>query len=334
MSRAIAVLIALAVCAVPLRAVSECKLARIAQWTVQPQSGSLVVEGVINGQKLGVLLDTGARSSYLLRGAANRLGITRYDATGWRAYGLGGETYAEYATLVEFKLGQATKHNWRVLVVGERDQWGDIGFLLGYDFFEQIDVEFDLANSAVRLHKPQECGDAPLAYWARDTLDVVKLDVDNVKPAIRLPVKLNGKSLIAELDSGTSRSLVSRLVAAQLGVTPNTPGTRAAGTIGGIGAGQPETWIGAFESFAIGGEIIRNPDIMFTDLQADMGAETGTRITTRHEIADMLLGLDFLRAHRVYVAHSQGKLYFTYSGGPVFSTPPRELAKPAPKPDI
>jgi len=48
----------------------------------------------------------------------------------------------------------------------------------------------------------------------------------------------------------------------------------------------------------------------------------------------MLLGLDFLRAHRVYVAHSQGKLYFTYSGGPVFSAPSRAAAKPAPKPDI
>ena len=39
-------------------------------------------------------------------------------------------------------------------------------------------------------------------------------------------------------------------------------------------------------------------------------------------------------AHRVYVAHSQGKLYFTYGGGPVFTTPPREPAKPAAKRDI
>ena len=51
----------------------------------------------------------------------------------------------------------------------------------------------------------------------------------------------------------------------------------------------------------------------------------------------MLLGADFLRAHRVLVAHSQRKMYFTYEGGPVFQpraaearrgTPP-ESAKPA-----
>jgi tetratricopeptide (TPR) repeat protein len=35
----------------------------------------------------------------------------------------------------------------------------------------------------------------------------------------------------------------------------------------------------------------------------------------------MLLGADFLRAHRVLVAHSQGKMYFTYAGGPVFRRP-------------
>jgi hypothetical protein len=32
----------------------------------------------------------------------------------------------------------------------------------------------------------------------------------------------------------------------------------------------------------------------------------------------MLLGVDFLKAHRVFVAHSQRKIYFTYVGGPIF----------------
>ena len=334
MSRAISVLIALALCAVPMPADAGCTLAKVAEWTVQPQTGRLIIDGAINGQRVGVLLDTGARGSAVMRATANRLGLTRHEALGYRVYGIGGETHAEYVEIDEFKLGKGVRRNWRVMVVGEYDWGREFDLLLGYDFFEQWDVEFDLANNAVRLHQPQDCGDVPLAYWARGTLDVVKLDVDHVRPAIRVPVKLNGKSLIAELDSGATRSVVSRLVAAQLGVTPDTPGTRADGKSGGIGGGRPDQWIGTFDSFIVGGEIIRNPDIQFTDLQADLGAETGTRLTTRHEIADMLLGLDFLRAHRVYVAHSQGKLYFTYGGGPVFTTPPREPAKPAPKRDI
>jgi gag-polyprotein putative aspartyl protease len=37
----------------------------------------------------------------------------------------------------------------------------------------------------------------------------------------------------------------------------------------------------------------------------------------------MVLGVDFLRAHRTLVSHSQHRMYFTYIGGPVFaaSTP-------------
>ncbi len=50
---------------------------------------------------------------------------------------------------------------------------------------------------------------------------------------------------------------------------------------------------------------------------------TGTRLAAVRELREMLLGVDFLRAHRVFVAHSQRKLYFTYAGGPVFSGPRR-----------
>ena len=43
----------------------------------------------------------------------------------------------------------------------------------------------------------------------------------------------------------------------------------------------------------------------------------------------MLLGYDFLRSHRVLVAHSQHRIYFTYSGGPVFArAPPPVRAAP------
>lgn len=336
MGRAMQLLIAaaLACCAAPIFAAGNCKLMKVAEWTVQPQSANLIVEGAINGQKVGVALDTGMMTSLMPRDAADRLGLTRYDARGYRAFGIGGETHAEYVMLDEFKLGQAARRNWRVLVIGERDVGHDLAFFLGYDFFEQVDVEFDLANNAVRLFQPQGCGDLPLAYWSRGTLDMVKLEMDHEKPAILVPAKLNGKSIVAELDSGAERSLVSGLLAAQLGVTPGTPRTRAAGTIDGVGPGQPDQWIGAFESFTIGGETVRNPDIVFTDLHVTNGAVTGTRLPSGRELSDMILGLDFLRAHRIYVAHSQRKLYFSYSGGPVFTTAARAAAKPAPKPDI
>jgi len=312
--------VALVLSAAPAVAASTCKLMKIAEWHISPQARGLIVEGTINGQKVGILLDTGAHRSFVQRAAADRLGLTRQEARGYRVVGVGGETYAEQTIIDEFKIGQAIRRNWRVLVLGERDLGSAYSVLLGYEFFEHVDVEFDLPNNAVRVFQAQDCGEVSLAYWG-GAADVVKLEIDNARPKILVPVKLNGKPLLAELDSG-SASVVSRLVAAQLGVTPDTPGTVAAGKAGGIGAGRPDQWIGSFESFSIGGEIIRNPQIRFTSLEV-LGSETGSRLTTREEIRDMLLGVDFLRAHRVYVAHSQGRLYFTYAGGPVFSAPRR-----------
>ncbi|TMH26281.1 MAG: hypothetical protein E6H63_13440 [Betaproteobacteria bacterium] len=307
------IVLALAVCATPLFAAANCKLMQIGEWRVKPHSGRLIVDGEINGQKIGVLLDTGAQNSVILRAAADRLGLTRQTAPGYRAYGVGGETYVEYTVLDEMKLGQGARRNWRVLVLGERELGQDHALLLGYDFFQQVDIEFDLPNDTVRLFQAEDCGNVSLAYWARGTADVVSLAIDNEKPGILVPVKLNDRALLAELDSGASRSVVSRLVAAQIGVTPDTP-TRV---------------IGAFQSFVIGGEMIRNPEIRFTDLSI-ASTQTGSRVALREDLRDMLLGLDFLRAHRVYVAHSQGRLYFAYSGGPVFSVPPPQPPVPAP----
>ena len=87
------------------------------------------------------------------------------------------------------------------------------------------------------------------------------------------------------------------------------------------------SWIGTFESFAIGNEVIRSPRIAFADLfRYTTYTETGSRLPKSVEnLPAMLLGVDFLRAHRVLIAPSQGKVYFTYEGGPVF---PVNAAKP------
>lgn len=316
------VLFALLLCglATAAQAASSCKLIRIAEWRVNGQSSRLIVDGAINGQKVGVLLDTGTRYSFIQRASADRLGLVRQEARGYRAAGVGGETYVEYAVVDELKIGNATRKTWRVFVLGEHDLSAAYAFLLGYDFFEQADIEFDLANNAVRLFQPQDCNDVPLAYWAPTGVSEVRLEPDHEWPGILFRAGLNGMPVIAFLDSGTSSSVVSRLVAANLGVTPETPGTYAGGKIGGLGAGRPEAWIGVFQSFSVGAETIRNPNIRFTSLEAAQ-SQTGSHLASRRELRDMLLGLDFLRSHRVFVAHSQGKVYFSYVGGRVFAPP-------------
>lgn len=299
---------------------SKCQLVRIVEWPVRAGYHRPVVDGEINGQKIGILIDTGAERSLMRRSATTRLGLTRYEVEGARAFGVGGETRLEYVLLDEFKIGRAARKNWRVLVAGEHDFGDDVGLLLGDDFFSQVDVEFDLANNAVRLYEAKDCEGASLAYWTRDP-GVVPIEVDR---EIRLTITINGKPVRAQLDSGTGGSILTRVEAARLGVTHGSPGVVPAGCVGGLGRNVVDSWIGQFESFAIGDEIIRNPKLRFADLwQHTTYTETGSRLPTQLAgLPQMLLGADFLRAHRVLIAHSQRKMYFTYTGGTVFPTAP------------
>jgi tetratricopeptide (TPR) repeat protein len=75
--------------------------------------------------------------------------------------------------------------------------------------------------------------------------------------------------------------------------------------MGGIGPNMVPSYIAPLQSFKIGDEEIQHTRLRFADFQ--LGD------------ADMLIGPDFFLSHRIYVANSQQKLYFTYNGGPVFN---------------
>jgi len=125
----------------------------------------------------------------------------------------------------------------------------------------------------------------------------------------------------ARLDSGTQSSLLILSDASAAGITPETAGVVPVGKVGGLGRKSVTTWLGTFQSVSIGNEIVRDAALPFADLYKDATyTPRGSFIPRRAEtLQPMLLGADFLRAHRVLVLHSQRKIYFTYAGGRVFT---------------
>jgi predicted aspartyl protease len=119
------------------------------------------------------------------------------------------------------------------------------------------------------------------------------------RPRILVPVAINGKPFWAVLDSGAALTQLDVTTAAEVGVTPDTPGVTVAGTTSGLRSSEAITWLGAFESFVIGDESVARPNLLFGDL--------GLR-------RSLLLGADFLLKHRVLIAHSQRKVYFSHVG--------------------
>jgi predicted aspartyl protease len=307
---------------------SGCRFLRVVEWPVRMITSKIVVEGAINGKKVGVFLDTGATRSMIMRAAAVRLDLPKHDAPGVRMFGVGGETKAEVAVIDEFMLGQVPVKGLALLVAGEREPAPGIDMLLGEDFLQRFDIEFDLPHNMVRLYQPKDCEKASLAYWTKDVAGEVEIErIDDSHPKIALTVQVNDKPLDALLDSGAWSTVLTTAQAASLGVTPESAGPAPSGKSGGLGARSVDWYVGAFKSFAIGNESIPDVRMRFADIWKDSTyTDTGSRVKKSVAASQpMLLGADFLRAHRVLVSHSQRKLYFTYVGGPVFDTGERTV---------
>jgi hypothetical protein len=138
-------------------------------------------------------------------------------------------------------------------------------------------------------------------------------------------VLLNGAQVLAELDTGAAATTVTEAAARKAGVRLESQGVGDAGASHGIATTAVETHVAVFRTLTIGDETIQNARLGIADLFGrDKEVTSGSRIpAVRVETPDMLLGADFFLSHRVYVARSQGKIYFSYVGGPVFRLKPR-----------
>ena len=309
---------------------SQCTLAKIAEIPVRVVRNKLVVDGAINGKSVGIMLDTGAQVSLITRPAADRLGLIRRKVLGARMFGVGGESDIDSALVDELKVGDATAKSRQMIVSGEHEIGDDVAVILGEDFFRVVDLEFDLAHKTVRLFQAKNCDGTSLAYWAPSGASEAAIErVSETNPSIVLPVEINGQPMRALFDSGAGASVLNRSDAARAGVAAD--GGRS-GTTGGLGPSPVDWTVATVKSFTIGDETIRDTSIDVADLQKGAHYKgPGSMVPQNVDRPPMLLGADFLRSHRVLVAHSQGKLYFTYLGGPVFQ--PRNATSAKSDPD-
>lgn len=285
----------------------KCKLLSVAEWPVRLDRGQPVTDGMINGHRVGIMIDTGAAVSLLTKASAQKLDLyTRATAT--YVTGFGGDSQVLLTRIEELSIGDASVKGMRVRVGGERPIPG-VDFIVGEDFLHVLDVEFDYAKGVIRLFQPDGCRNAWLAYWDPKA-QVVPMEDDSAM--IGIPVKVNGREARGMLDSGASTSIIAADFADSVGVGASTPGVVPASCASGVGADAVHSWVGRFDSVALGGETIRDPRLPFADFT--LGAYRRS--------PEIILGTDFLRTHRVLVSRSQGKVYFSYAGGLVFPATP------------
>ncbi len=300
---------------------NSCELGKMAEFPITMTNLRPLTTAKINDTHVQLLVDSGAFYSMISAASAAEFKLaTRPAPFGFYITGIGGGTaQASIATVGVFTLAGVPLHNVEFLVGGSEVGGGSVG-VLGQNILHIADVEYDLGEGVVRLMRPRNCRKTLLAYWVDGTstpYSVINIESTTpLKPFTTSSASINGTQIRVMFDSGAGVSILSLKAAARVGIKPGSPGVVYAGPAHGIGRNTIPSYIAPFSSFKIGDEEIRNTRLRIADIDLPD--------------ADMLIGPDFFLSHRIYVANSQHKLYFTYNGGPVFNLSGAKYADAAP----
>ena len=275
----------------------------------------------INGVDTRFVLDTGAFYNFMSKANASALGLKLQSLPfDFRLSGIGGSTGASYTDVKEFGVLDTTLKKIDFIVGGT-----DMGYgLLGANLLDMADLELDLAHGKLALFKVDGCKKTSLAYWTKDE----NYFIADLEPSDRevdrrtfVNVMIGDKRVRALLDSGAPATLLTRSAAERAGIDLNAPGVKVGHRTYGIGAKTVKTWLVPIPAFSVGTETIHNSQMMVID--GDMGGRD----------TDMLLGLDYILAHHMFIANSERKVFFTYNGGRVFALANSDSAAAAPVAD-
>jgi predicted aspartyl protease len=285
-----------------------CQYVQVAMLPVKYVGAGLqaTIPGTMNGKPARMLMDTGAELSALTMGFAEKLDLN-LQSTGRWASGIGGDTRLYSARVNEMTVGPSRAGVSTMRVIGTMGSKPSFDVIVGAPFLLQADLEMNLAEREIKFFRPQHCQDSFLGYWTDAHVSEIPYNWRTTSgPNPHFTVTLNGHPLDAIIDSGASTTVIELAAARRAGLRLDAPDVRKLGDITGIGASRVAYWSAHFDKLAIGDENILDARIGVMESQGERNA-------------DILLGRDFLRQHRVLFAKSQKKLYISYIGsGDVF----------------
>lgn len=171
--------------------------------------------------------------------------------------------------------------------------------MLAPDIMKNYDVEFDFAAGKLNVFTPNTCPGG-VVYWTKSAFAQVPMKLDEAGH-ITVPVMLDGKPLMAIVDTGAEGSVISlATLHAALGIDETNPALKPTGKIAINGMASSETYHYPFASLTFEGVQVGNPHI--TILKSTGMGKAGP---------ELLLGIETLRQLHLYIAYQEGNIYLT-----------------------
>ncbi len=283
-------------------ALAQCRIPPVASFPLLAE-GRPIIPIVIEGREATMLVDTGAEATSVTPEAAQLLNLPR-DPSKYSVIGtVAGKEARPNVLMNHLQAGPLDfgRHSVPIVALGSANTFGGnlVAGLLGMDFFGAYDIEVDIPGHRITLYPPSACTPAE-PPWPRGTYVAVEA-VATPRRRLLVPVSLNGIRLVALLDTGAQGELLTRLAARRVGLSSMQID---AGPIShGISAGA-HTYpvrVFRFDSFGVAGETMRGVVFPVGDFQQDD--------------ADMLLGINYMRLHRLFIALSARRLFIQRADG-------------------
>jgi len=310
---------------------ADCKLQNVASLDATPgPDGLLTVPVSMGGERVNMLLDTGAERGVIDVSVTQKMGLTPLKI--YSPPPIFNVRAAPFLSMVQFSqpdfyLADGTKldhfvkvpavdigasHSQSVTFLLARfddAQTHGMKGILGSNLLRNFDVEVDPATAKVNLFSPDHC-ENKVVYWAPEYADL-PLSV-GFNGQIEVTMSLDGRDVDAILDTGASHTTLNIALARRaFGIDLEAPNVEKVS-----GEGGNTIYRTRFRSLAVGGLEIKNPEIYLTPDQVarrqmaeaiDSGASGSSVIGG----ANLVLGMDVLSHLHFYIAYREKKLYFT-----------------------
>jgi hypothetical protein len=290
--------------ATPGRAAPDCR-ATLATTVPLDESADLTVHAEVDGTPVRFIVDTGAQRSVLDVETVRRLGIALDPWVASTMRGIGGDERRRNALPRAIVLGGVALRPRDLsghlsipvahLPAGQTDgtRGEPIGGLLGTDLLAGFDLVLDGPAGRLALYDVRGCSArfvpprTPPWNGPFTTLPAIR----PVRDMLLVPVRIDGRVLLAEIDSGAATTLVLAPGLLRLGLTEAMLAGDPTAIMRGLGPDDSVSHRHRFATLAIGDEIIRDPALWVGNARSLL-------------IVDLLLGADWLRARTVWLSYA------------------------------
>jgi predicted aspartyl protease len=267
-----------------------CTIRKAADIPVTFERGFVSAPATIEGKPVRLLIDTGSEISLVTPIAMTVLHLQPDPHRRTTLHGTGGTITTQNALLQSFGIG-GMEVLAQSTAVGPlpalRGPALEASGLIGADWLHDFDVELDLLHHRIALYRVEGCVGDYVPWPGRKTAVAAEM---LGRGLVVLPVALDGQPVRALLDTGANHSVLSTSAAARIGIAPSTLALDRGGTAMGVDGATLAMRHHRFGQLRIGDAGYPAPPI-------DIGP-------LRVAAVDMLLGVDWLRRSRVWIAYS------------------------------